>query len=411
MIPLLFLQMPPTNPIQALLPATAPAGKSPKSFATGKYRSLFREIGKSDAEIKDKLNKAWSQFFYGDDKDERVYYAVGDDMGYIKDIGSNDVRTEGMSYGMMIAVQYGQKDVFDRIWRWSKKYMQHQEGPMKGFFAWQCKEDGQRISEGAAPDGEEYFVTALFFAANRWGSGQGILNYRAEADAILHAMLHKDGEKDVTNMFDKKAKQVVFSPGGAAAGFTDPSYHLPGFYELWSRWAKEDRPFWKAAATASREFFRKVANPKTGLTPDHTSFEGVPMKSPWDPNSKADNFLYDSFRTAGNIAMDHAWFAVDPWQVEENNRLLEFFAAQNPPYVANYTLEGKPLVESRSGGLAAMNAVAALASTSVVAPTFVRALWDAPIPRGQWRYFDGMLYMFGLLQASGQYRVWTPTKR
>ena len=54
----------------------------------------------------------------------------------------------------MIAVQFDRKDIFDRLWRWGKKYMQHQEGPLKGYFAWSCKTDGTRNAQGPASDGE-----------------------------------------------------------------------------------------------------------------------------------------------------------------------------------------------------------------------------------------------------------------
>jgi oligosaccharide reducing-end xylanase len=391
-------------------------GKSPRSFATGRYRNLFREIGKSDRDIDRKLDAAWRQLFYGDDASQRVYYPVGADMAYIKDVGNGDVRSEGMSYGMMIAVQMGRREEFDRLWKWAKTHMQHQSGPWKGYFAWQCDDDGKPRTKSPASDGEEYFAMALYFAAGRWGAGKGIYDYRAEADAILHAMLHKERDNggvvdDATNMFNLREKQVVFVPNPGASTFTDPSYHLPAFYELWSRWAKEDQAFWRDAAATSRRFFRRAVHPKTGLAPDYSTFDGKPLKAPWDPNSKADNFQFDAFRVGGNIAMDYAWFGADPWQVEQSNRMLEFFAAQRPRYVANYTVDGKPLVDFTSTGLVAMNAVAALASTSKVAPDFVRALWDAPIPSGQWRYYDGMLYMFGLLHASGRYRIWTPKHR
>ena len=39
---------------------------------------------------------------------------------------------------------------------------------------------------------------------------------------------------------------------------------------------------------------------------------------------------------------------------------------------------------------------------------FVEALWNAPIPSGRYRYFDGMLYMLGMLHCSGQFRIWPP---
>lgn len=399
--------------LKAPLPRSAPAGKSPKSFESGLYRNLFREIGKKDEEIVAKINAAWQQLFYGND-DQRVYYPVGSDMAYIKDIGNNDIRSEGMSYGMMIAVQLGQKEEFDRLWKWSKTHMQHQDGPWKGYFAWHCEDSGKQKTKFPASDGEEYFVMALFFADGRWGSGKGIYNYRVEADAILHAMLHKEKDNGgivdtAMNMFNLKEKQVVFVPNGQAAEFTDASYHLPSFYELWARWAKKDQAFWKDAAATSRKFFRKAAHPKTGLFPDYSTFDGKPTKAPWNPNNTSDNFMFDAFRVSANIAMDYAWFGTDPWQVEQNNRMLEFFAAQKPRYVSNYTVDGKPLVDFQSTGLVAMNAAATLASTSKTAPDFVKALWEAPIPSGQWRYYDGMLYLFGLLHASGEYRIWKPS--
>ena len=406
----LLLALPPQDVLRPPLPMSAPASGSPRSFKTGRYRNLFREIGKGDVEIAAKVGAAWRQLFYGDDEEQRIYYPVGADMAYIKDVGNDDVRTEGMSYGMMVAVQLDRRDEFDRLWRWSKRHMQYRDGPMKGYFAWQCDEEGNKRGKTPASDGEEYFATALYFAAGRWrGAG-----YRAEADAILHAMLHRERENGgvvdgVRNMFDLRRKQVVFVPNGDAASFTDPSYHLPAFYELWSRWGpKGDRRFWREAAATSRAFFHKAVHPVTGLAPDYSTFDGKPTKPPWDPRSTNDDFGSDAFRVAGNIAMDHAWFGADPWQVGQSNRMLEWLAAQKPRYVSGYTVDGKPTVEYQAGGHAAMNAVAALASTSKVAPQFVRALWDAPIPSGKWRYYDGLLYLFALLHGSGQYRIWPP---
>ncbi len=212
-------------------------------MATGNYRNLFREyLGKSDAEVKAKLDAAWRHFFAGDPDSQRLYYEVDGDMAYVPDINNNDVRSEGLSYGMMIAVQMNRKTEFDRIWRYAKHYMWHPDGPFAGYFAWHTSYDGKRLSNGPAPDGEEWFVTALFFAAHRWGSGEGVLNYAAEAQALIRAMLHKHKQPNrgpVSDMFDRKEKQIVFVPTPPGNGFTDPSYHVPAFTELWARWAAE----------------------------------------------------------------------------------------------------------------------------------------------------------------------------
>jgi oligosaccharide reducing-end xylanase len=128
------------------------------AFETCRYRNLFAEQGYPQAEIDAKLNWLFRDLFEGPD---RVYFEVGDSMAYISDIKNNDVRTEGMSYGMMIATQFDRKDIFDRLWRWSVKYMQHREGPREGYFAWSCQLDGARNSQGPASDGEFYYVPLL----------------------------------------------------------------------------------------------------------------------------------------------------------------------------------------------------------------------------------------------------------
>ncbi|MCI0494453.1 glycosyl hydrolase family 8 [candidate division KSB1 bacterium] len=78
----------------------------------------------------------------------------------------------------MIAVQLNKKSEFDRLWKWAKTYMQHQIGASKDYFAWHCKDDGTKISQNSASDGEEWFVMALFFASARWGDGEGIFAYQ-----------------------------------------------------------------------------------------------------------------------------------------------------------------------------------------------------------------------------------------
>src|SRR5690606_4231680 len=95
------------------------SAKPPKDAAavTGKYRNLFKEAGYKQKDIDAKVNKAYSDLF---DSPAGIYFEVDDSMAYVSDIKNQDARTEGLSYGMMVAVQLGKKEVFDRIWRWSK---------------------------------------------------------------------------------------------------------------------------------------------------------------------------------------------------------------------------------------------------------------------------------------------------
>jgi oligosaccharide reducing-end xylanase len=377
------------------------------AFETGVYPNLFEDyLGKSYEEIQAKIDAAFNQLFYGDDATERVYYPVGSDMAYISDIANDDVRSEGMSYGMMIAVQMNKKVEFDRLWKWAKTYMYQSEGGYKGYFAWHCKTDGTQLAANPASDGEIWFITALFFADGRWGSGEGIYNYRAEAQSILDTSLHDDDRGDLTtDLFDFETKQVVFVPQlGQNSQFTDPSYHMPHYYELWARWADKDNDFWSDAVTASREYLQTAVNQQTGLAPNYSYFDGMPYDDEYNGN-----FRYDAFRVGANVGMDYVWFAPGEWHVEQSNRLLSFFASQGMgDYKAEYLLTGEPQVEHRSSGLMATNAVAALAADRDIGEPFVQALWDQPIPTGQYRYYDGLLIMLGLLQVSGNFRIYEP---
>jgi endo-1,4-beta-D-glucanase Y len=378
------------------------------AFFTNNYRNLFREWGRSDSEVQSRVNAAFNSLFYGDNN-HRVYYPVGSNMAYIAD-NNTFVMSEGMSYGMMIAVQMNKKAEFDRLWTWAKTYMQHQSGLRAGYFAWKLNTSGQRLDENPASDGETYFATALFFAAGRWGNGSGIYNYQAEANAILDAMLHKESSnggvvQGVTNMFHSTYKQVVFTPIGNAATFTDPSYHTPAFYELWGRWADSDNQFWFEAAGASRWLFQRAANSTTGLMPDYSEFNGAAHTG-----SPHENFSYDAWRAISNIGVDYAWFGADSWQVTQSNRLLNFFYSKGiTTYNDEYTLSGRSLSPYHSPGLVAMNAVGALAANTGNRWAFVQDFWNTPIPSGQYRYYNGLLYMLGLLHVSGNFRIYGPT--
>ena len=389
---------------------------------TGRYRNLFVEAGASGKEVEKKIGAAFQQLFHGDPKTEAIYYPAGrnanGDLAYILDVINNDVRTEGMSYGMTIAVQLDKKPEFDSLWNWAKTYMyRHEPGhPARGFFSWSMKVDGTPNDEMPAPDGEEYFTMALYFAAGRWGNGRGIYDYRAEADRLLTDMLHREviagqtkrGPYTSGNMFEEKYKMVRYVPGLERNGFTDPSYHLPAFYELWARWAPPaDRSFCAQAAAASRDLFWKVADPTTGLAPDYANFDGTPYTGRW--NAGAANFRYDAWRTAMNWSVDWAWWAKDARERQLSDRLQAFFAKQGmASYGSLFTLDGRPLNAGHSTGLVAMNAVASLAATNPRAKDFVKALWETPIPSGHGRYYDGMLYLLAMLHTSGEFRAWAP---
>lgn len=120
------------------------------AYETGVYRNIFKECGYSEEEIEKRVKETFETIFYGSEE-ERFYHEAGADMGYMEDTGNHDVRTEGMSYGMMVCVQMNRKQEFDRLWKWVRTYMYIEDGPGKNYFVWSCAVDGTRNADGPAP--------------------------------------------------------------------------------------------------------------------------------------------------------------------------------------------------------------------------------------------------------------------
>ena len=438
-------------------------GDGDGAFKTHQYRDLFAEQGHPAPESRAKIEKAFQQLFHGDGQEERIYFETGSNengtLAYITDWANNDARTEGMSYGMMIAVQLDKKREFDALWNWAKTYMliTDPQNPSVGYFAWSMGTDGTPRSTGAAPDGEEYFTMALYFAAHRWGNGKGIYNYQAEADRILRGMRHHavltatgpfrihpddapftppdhpwpspnshNAEREAAGkgtpwppvyrfnraprpetigpMVDETHFMIKFVPN-VDGGTTDASYHLPAFYELWARWGPvEDRAFWAEAADVSRNLFSRVTGPETGLTPDRSHFDSTEVMG-WD--GKPTPFSYDSWRSASNWSVDYSWWKKDEREKVLSDRIQKFLSGQGiDKFVDRYTLDGKPLSARHSIGMVSTTAVGSLAATDgPVAKAFVDELWNTAVPSGEQRYYDGLLYLMSMMHASGNFRI------
>jgi len=388
------------------------------AFYSGVYPNVFKQVGYSQADIDKKVEKAYHDVFEGPN---RVYFEVGDSMAYVSDVKNHDARTEGLSYGMMVAVQLNKKDVFDRIWRWSKKYLQHQEGPREAYFAWSINpQTMKRNSEGSASDGELYYITSLLFASNRWGNNTGI-DYYKEARKILDAMWKKDGTGNIYNLFNTEHKQITFVPEGKNYTWTDPSYHLPAFLEIWAIYAKDGHEqFYKDCADTSRIFLHRACNIITGLNYDYTEFSGEPHSTPWAPAA----FRFDSWRVPMNIAMDYVWFGRDKdLQQDYAHRFQNFLRSRGiNSFEDQFNPDGSlPEFILPAGGYKkfrhSLGLVSTAATTSLMNKAdkdldFVHALWNAklePYSDGYFDpYYDGLLYLFSLMHLSGKYQIIKP---
>lgn len=367
------------------------------------YPNPFRDLlGKSELEIEVKVGSAFQQLFHGNPDLQSVYTLAGSDQAYIIDYLHGDIRTEGMGFGMMIAVQLDKQTEFDYLWTYAKSNMLIGSGARKGYFMSFCDAIAGTVP-CVDPYGYEQFVMALIFAHDRWGGASNVTRYGDDALELLRVSREKEKDnggvvEGVTNLFDPIALLPYDLPQSVAATYTRPAVAMPGYYVLWSQ-ATGD-PFWIGVATNSRTYLERSANSITGLWPVRASFNGMPL-----PGN--DSFQPEGYRALLNLVTDVLWTGGTPWEIEQSNRLLRFFYRQGiDTYGTSYSLDGTvTLLADREPSLIAMNGALAAVATTAERKAFVQAVWNRDVPSGHQRYYGGLLHLFSLMVLGGKFQV------
>ena len=332
------------------------------------YDDLFISLlGETQAASDTKVAAAWNQLFNPSNANTIFYNGPGTGEAYVEDIADNAVRSEGQSYGMMIALQLNHQTEFDEMWTFVKNHMWKSGS---NTISWQTSTSGSVTGSGGAPDGDEWFAAALVFSHYRWCDTSVKYNYGSEAQKTLDLVR----TTDISSTY-----HLVRYFTGSDSNGTDASYMLPAFYQTWACFDTANSAFWSTALTTTRAWLQTAAG-STGNIGDQSSFAGQTTNSGGD----------DKLRTVANFMSDYNFFDADPFE-------------------ATYASEYATWVNSNNNGSTAMLACNALLGFGLPASTgkaFVQKLWSAAIPTGTYRYYDGALYTIALLHVSGTFHLW-----
>lgn len=217
--------------------------------------------------------------------------------------------------------------------------------------------------------------------------------------------VHKGERYDGEPMWNPDNKLIKFIP---ETEWSDPSYHLPHFYEVFAEEAdEEDRPFWHEAAAASRRYLQAACDERTGMNAEYADYDGKPHVD----ESNHWHFYSDAYRTAANIGLDAAWNGPQEVLCDRVAALQRFFLTHDRTSV--YAIDGTAVDEVvlHPVGFLAATAQGALAAVHSAQPDaehnareWVRMLWNTPMRTGTRRYYDNFLYAFAMLALSGKYR-------
>jgi hypothetical protein len=216
---------------------------------------------------------------------------------------ANSTVSEGIGYGMIIAVYMGDRTLFDNLWKYEQA---HLDG--NGLMNWSIDSSGNTTSSGgmtlgggAATDADEDMAWALAMADKQWGSSSG-LNYLNLAKTQIAAIWnHEVYQSKLAGPGDSWGPTNLFND-------INISYFAPAYYRLFKQ--LDSGHDWDAVNTTvfdtifgagdngSGALNSSNKNTANGLVPGWcTSSGGSSSAGPF-------NYQYDACRTPFRIGID-----------------------------------------------------------------------------------------------------------
>jgi endo-1,4-beta-D-glucanase Y len=312
--------------------------------------------------------------------------------------------SEGIGYGMIIAVYMDDQMHFDGFWKYEQKHLD-----THNLMNWYILANGQLGMNGAnaASDADEDMAFALVMADRQW-SGKGSLarNYIDYAtDQIANVWNY-----DVVHT----GNSHLMSGGDSGWDWScvNISYFAPAYYRVFAQ-IDGNTAGWDAVIKTVYDTMDNALNPAVnggqanhdnGLVPAWCHSEGPP--NPSCP-SGATNYQYDSCRTPFRIALDWCWFGTAAAH-DYLAKTSAFFSARGATAITDgYDLNGTPHPQfgAAGGQSAAFVGPAAVGAMSDVAyQSFVDQAYT-DVAGGQLliggRYYDESWTVMSLLMMTG----------
>jgi|GEM_PF-2018916 len=212
--------------------------------------------------------------------------------------------SEGIAYGMLLAVYFGDKTLFDALLGYWKG------NPSQDSMLMNWKQPG---GSGSASDADEDAAFALQMARKQWGSA-----YDADASAILSQFLAKNVDSS-----GNLTPGNNFTSSGASA-LWNPSYFAPAYYKYFATVDTANAAKWNGLVTKGYAYLNSISG-SNGLVPAWCTSNCTSRGG--GGYTDADKYQYDSHRMPWRTAMDACWYGTSDAKTYIN-KVVGFFAGK-----------------------------------------------------------------------------------
>ena len=390
-----------TNGLSTFAPTGSPAPAHPFPV-DGAVGSCTKPTGAAGKYLVDLYNRWKSTFVVVSGSSARIQRPENLD----------DTVSEGIGYGMLIAVNMGDKTLFDQLWQYAQNNPEQNKG---GLMTWCVTPGGGGTGStcspkgGTATDADEDMAFALVEADKQWPNQNP--TYQSVASSLISAIW----------TYDMDASAALPTGGsnlGTSSSLMNPSYFAPAYYRVFANIDKTSGHNWSNAATnvytAISSIEGKVAT--QGLIPAWCT--GSCSSVGGGGYTDASNYQYDAHRVPWRIGLDACWNSGIPSAgTTFLSKNAAFFASQATNGIGrvydNYTMGGTAggsMPEQNSMSLIGTAGVGAMAAgNSAFANTAWHFLLDAsytadPATRKEaYTYFNATVGLMTALTLSGNF--------
>ncbi|MEO8905385.1 MAG: glycosyl hydrolase family 8 [Polyangiaceae bacterium] len=247
-------------------------------------------------------------------------------------VKGGSVPSEGIGYGMLLAVGMMDQSSFDGFWKYYQDHLD--KNGLMNLTTGKCDAPGNNNSN-AATDADLDTTMALVQAAARWPNG----GYLTQAQALAAKVVSFESEMC--------SGRRVLRPGDAVGGCTDPndqrinpSYFSPGYYKVFAHYFTDQALAWTALADGSYQLYAIYQARMGNLVPDWSGPDG---------SDNGSGYSEEACRTPWRVAVDYGWSGdtraktfmqnISGW-VDANGGLPKAAQVQNSAFIGAFALSG-----------------------------------------------------------------------
>jgi endoglucanase len=247
--------------------------------------------------------------------------------------------SEGIAYGMIIAVMMDDQPLFDALYAYALRW----SNP-NGLMSWYVAPDGsQALGTGGATDSDEDMAWALIMASRQWG-GSGALP-KPYGELALDQI-----ERIWRLEVDHESGPFMLLPGDEWRGqdVFNPSYFAPHQYRAFAEHSQNHG--WQRVIDRGYEIIEAslnaaAGNAANGLVPAWCDAQGTPVQA--FPGAMT-NYQYDSARLPFRLGQDFGYHG-DARARAYLARVSAFFAGIGADHIVDgYTLSGVPAPDPKA---------------------------------------------------------------